>query len=262
MPDDEKHPFRESLSVYSDVFGVIGGVVFALGCLLWVLTKLPWQVLAFVIGVGSALLFVWMMCRVYISNNRPLESIGTLDIAGIPVVHTPPEKTQVDGLNPEITLATLEIKDRTFSANDESFMIILARFYYMNLNARPRLSVRGHVFFSQHGKQIKQVFNAAWNNSSHLHVQFKTGDAHDLLVGVVVKNGSKMVAYEYGDPKPILTSLPSNEFDVAVELIGSGGDQFIARSRTTFTLTLIDGKHPKIENVKHSARNPEAKDLH
>ena len=227
--------------------------------LLWGLGKLPWPALLVLCAVGLTLLTVWMMIRVHISNNQPLESIGSLlsdnsnSLLSTPAIHR--DAIQDASSEPEIEFVTIEMRDRRFQANNEPFTIILARYYFRNSNAKSKLDVRGHVFFSRNSKPIKQVFYASWNDSSRTHKQFKTGDAHDLVVGVITGGGYKLVAFEFGDPNPILTPLAmplSNNFQVRIDLIGTGDDGRIARSTTRFIITLRKGLRPKIENIVHS----------
>jgi hypothetical protein len=98
MSDErEQLGFRDWLGLYSDLFEVIAGIGAVASLLLWLLGVLPGPVALFIGGICIGAFLFLMIGQQFVSNNRPIESIG----AHLPNVPRDPEemplkRTQAD----------------------------------------------------------------------------------------------------------------------------------------------------------------------
>lgn len=78
MSESDESNWREYLSLSSDLFGVIGGILLLGGIILWLLGPLSGGLFIAAISVGATLFSVWLMGYVFVRNRDPLQSLGTL----------------------------------------------------------------------------------------------------------------------------------------------------------------------------------------
>lgn len=76
--DPEQSGWREWLSLYSNLFRVGGGIVAVVSSILWLVGWLSGPLFLITMSVASTLFVVWLMGHVFVSNNRPIESLGSL----------------------------------------------------------------------------------------------------------------------------------------------------------------------------------------
>lgn len=78
MSEDDSPTWRNWLGLYADAFGVVGGVVL-MGSIVSILAGwLFWPWLLIPLTVASTLVTVFILGRVFISNNTPIKTLGSI----------------------------------------------------------------------------------------------------------------------------------------------------------------------------------------